>query len=275
MFNNITYLNRFYQTNPGKPTNRNSSTPLLFGSTDKRTPNGSATGYYGHYSEMFRDDLQWDTLVNYIVENFPARTKLFVYASSDNSEALSLLLSLRKKIGVSDSRRFVPILVSDIVPDVVESARNGEIDLSERDIQKIRRYTGQSHKNFFTKVSDAAPVIGDTGEEPKEKYRVSQALLDDFNFRTADILEDAKSGKINGRSIVMFRNAWYHLEEKQKRELISDLYKNLEPGSLLICGRYEDLQSPEQNVYRLIRERFVPVEPEFSTPHDCYVFKRP
>ena len=74
---------------------------------------------------------------------------------------------------------------------------------------------------------------------------MNNQLIEAVNFEKADILDDIDKLK-KDNTILMFRNVWPYLNEKEQKTLATGLGKNLGDNSMCVIGNF-DTQSTVTN----------------------------
>lgn len=176
-----------------------------------------------------------------IIKTFPEGVKIFNYACSDGSEPYSLVMLLINKLGLEEAKKkYFPITAKDIAPGIIKQAQKGIIGLNEKDENEIKNlFSLRNINKFFVPAKpDEQPICEDFNQ-----FLVPEVLRENVIFSKADICQDAKNpevftGNKPGPSLLLFRNAMYHLTKEQQQKLYVDLYNNksFEAGS--ICDFY-------------------------------------
>jgi chemotaxis methyl-accepting protein methylase len=224
-----------------------------FGTTNRQD---SDQGYHvDHYSKLFRDDLDWNGLVEQVAQIFPKQTKVPVFSMgcSDGSEAYSLALKLVAHFGLPEaSARFFPIDAFDKMPGIIRHAKEHAILLTQPDIKMLRETLKPMGYRFEALFESADPKTfppepaSDTAKRfntPSKYYMIKGFLRDAVTFREADMLQEPKrqgaQRLFQSPALVLLRNAWPYLDKADQYQLAQDCFRNLPSGSVLVCGEYD------------------------------------
>lgn len=224
---------------------------ISFGTTDKlkNNPDGSFVGYY---TNMFREDLDWDKFKSYINSNYNNGANIDIFACSDGSEAYSTALKL-------DNPKH-KISASDLEPENIAMANRGLIELKPLDLGLIQRHTNQSWHDFFVRTSI------------NNQYRVNDALRNRVKFSVFDIKRDFEHYSFPKDTVCMIRNTWYHFNYDEHRNILGLLHDKLPIGSTFVIGEQEQMHNP-QNFPRLIAKFFNPIS-DFVNKNGYYLFRK-
>ncbi len=173
----------------------------------------------------------WDGFRKTIVEHFKNAPKVNTYdfASSDGSEAYSLILSLIDELGEEASNKYFPIQAFDIDSSVVQTAKKGEIPCQIDDFRRFRENLyNLSQTEYFTFSQDEKGSLFVAKDNLKEKV----------HFQQADILSEID--KIEpSNSLVLCRNFWPYLDKDYREEAFEKLCKRLDETSLIVIGYFD------------------------------------
>ena len=192
-------------------------------------------GRQNHQTDLFRDQIITN-LPSYLIEKYPNGVPIYCYACSDGSEPYSIAIGLSEKLGIEKAKRTFPIHASDIDPDLIAECVDGNIILESKWEQDFRKYTSFEFVNAFKDGVDL-PIEGVVDSSYKQ-YKVADALRQMIKFEYKDITIDAEK-YFQEPVVLLFRNAWYHLNAEKAEKLARGLYKNLQPGSIIINGKSE------------------------------------
>ena len=234
--------------------------PISFESTGKiayiELIKGLNRQYVMHATDFNREDMNWSAFIDYIDKKYPTSQYkkpilIICHACSDGSEGYTILLEFFHKLGsfskLEELKSRFRFIARDIDPEVIKKNKKGEITLQKKDIDYIKgrlKTTDTTFEDLFT-------------YNGKNSYIVSPKLLNMFEFSTSNIVEEAeKSFDPEGNpSVVLFRNAWYHLTRESRENLTLNLHKNLSPNSLVVVG---DIEDSEEYGY-LQKAKFEPI----------------
>lgn len=174
----------------------------------------------------------WDGFRKTIVEHFKNAPKVNIYdfASSDGSEAYSLILSLIDELGEKASDKFFPIQAFDIDSSVVQTAKKGEIPCNIDDI-------GRFDKNLYNLSQNE---YFDFSQSDKELVFVANdSLKKKVQFQESDILSEID--KIEpSNSLVLCRNFWPYLDKDYRNKAFEKLCEKLDETSLIVVGCFDN-----------------------------------
>lgn len=176
-------------------------------------------------TSFYRNDVNWSEFVSFIERKFPSNVKIYNSACSQAAEIYTLLLE-----AFSKSKNFfkgLSIEARDIGPIVIKKDQAGIIDLTSKDINKLKGYIPK----YFEKIPNSSSSKG------IYRFQVSPELRKKVNFQVEDIMDFSKS--INDYDVIMFRNSWYHLSHEDQKILTQNLFKNMKPNSILVIGEHE------------------------------------
>ena len=221
-----------------------------------------------------RGDINWSLFVDYIDKKFPPHKypnpiSIIFHASSDNSEGYTVLFEFLRRLGINgkfedklkELKRRFRFIAKDINAKIVERNKQGEMDLDPSDFAYLRdilRDMKTKFESLFVKKDNS--------------YRVCDKLRNMFEFNTNNIVEDAETPfDSQNPSVVLFRNAWYHLDYLAQQGLAENLYKNLFPESLVLIGHCD-----ENNAHKLTKAGFkTVVDPNCSLRTLPVLFEKP
>lgn len=173
----------------------------------------------------------WDGFRKTVVEHFKNAPKVNTYdfASSDGSEAYSLILSLIDELGEEASCKYFPIQAFDIDSSVIQTAKKGEIPCQIDDFRRFRENLyNLSQSEYFTFSQDEKDSLFIANDNLKEKV----------HFQQADILSEID--KIEpSNSLVLCRNFWPYLDKDYREEAFKKLCERLDETSLIVIGYFD------------------------------------
>ena len=176
-----------------------------------------------------------------ICDYFKNTNKVNVYdfASSDGSEAYSLIASLIDEAGEEEAKKFFPILAYDIDSTMVEQAQNGEIPCNVDDIYRfndnIRNIPHNKYFSFENTPKGPLPYTFIAKKNLKQKVK----------FNLADIQSSINNIEPSN-SLVLCRNFWPYLSEEDRNKTIIELSKRLDDSSLVVIGSFDDRRAITQ-----------------------------
>lgn len=226
------------------------SQPNMSFRTCARIYNPSNIKRFEHFGEevvrtstnMFREDLDWDGLVKFITNHFLFKKKVNMYsmASSDGSEAYSLGISFLQKIPFEGLKKYMPIIASDIDPEIIKTARSGRINIADFELSFFDS-SKLKLRNYFTKESKALEIADDKLEiNPIHSHRPIKTLKDCVKFHIGDILGEISRINDDGNSVIMCRNVFPYLSEKYTDDVVAAAKNHLKNGSIFITGSFDE-----------------------------------
>lgn len=179
---------------------------------------------------FFREKIIFDILRNIILPEIITKRakvcqkiKIWSAGCSSGEEAYSLAILMNEMI-LNRLDWDLTILATDINPDVLEKARNGNYsEWSFRDVNETIK------KKYFTKTSSNC-----YSTLPKIKKMVE--------FNQLNLVEDSFPSvinKTNAVDIIFCRNVLMYFEPKKREKVISAFYNSLVNGGWLILGLTE------------------------------------
>ena len=194
---------------------------------------------YSNYTNFFRLDLQdvylgWKSFRKTIARAFQNSPKVNVYnfASSDGSETYSLIISLIEELGEEGAQKFFPIKAYDIDPEIIRQAKGDKIQCLKDDYKKILINT-DGHIDKYFEINDI------DGEEKENcRMRLKRNIKNYAQFEEANIID--KIDEINpSNSLVLCRNFWFNLNEKDVKDIFERLCARLDIGSIIVLGEFD------------------------------------
>lgn len=246
-------------------THRNSNS---FKSTDraylsKSVKDAFCMGKVSNYTCIFRKDIaDWFELAKFIINNFIDKKKINVYSlgCSDGSEAFSLAIALKEYVG---KKQLFPIIAVDKDEDIINHAKNERINLTGEDIARMHRildfeqnyFTDMQEKIFIKDIHNETINDWDAAFPKYYSFKKDKKLQELVDFRVDNLLNIADSIVDEGNSFVACRNVIPYLTEREQKNLMTSLKKNLKPNSLVAIGNYDENVDAEQ---QLIEHGFAP-----------------
>lgn len=184
-------------------------------------------------------DLDWHKLANILVEKYKNTNKvnIYCYACSEGAEPLSLAMLLIEKLGKEEAQKFFPIIASDIDEEIFKNAQNGIIKLSKWDIDNIKRILGDNYSKYieFDNNFKKDPNLNDEVCTGRIKSILDGTVI--FNGNV-DIRKSITNIEKNN-SVVLCRNFWPYIPEKDQSQLAKDLFEQLGENSMCVIGSYD------------------------------------
>ena len=230
---------------------------ISFGSVMRTVYNNNNTENikYRNNTSMFRIDLDWNLVIDKIVEGEMPR-KIYCYACSDGSEPYSIAIGLISKLGWNKAQKYFPIIAKDVDEKMINLAKTGKINLSEIDTDKIKTYQEEADVKFFESISpkyneDEFGFIG----------KISDKLRECVQFDVGDICDDARDFDYNN-TVIFFRNAMPYLPKEKRDMLLATFARNLNDKTAIVIGEYDKtvLKAPLWTVQNNTFGLFQPAE---------------
>ncbi len=240
---NISPITNFYAKKPNftstrrteyylNPNNKNGDTFV----SEVYAPNNFPVKN-SNVSVFFREDIEDDIMCNWkdfarkLHSVLPKDEKINIYdfASSDGSEAYSLIISLMEALGEKEAERFLPIKAFDIDAGIVKRAKSNFIYASCEDIDKINNYTdGNLDKYFYLAKEKKGDCL----------LLVRPILSSNVVFQQARIQDEAKNlNKPN--SMIFARNMWKYLPIADRVSTFQELYNTMDKSSRIFLGDFD------------------------------------
>ena len=218
-----------------------------------------------NFTKFYRDPELFKALPEYLDKKFPNGAPIYCYACSDGSEPYTLAIEMMEQ----KINKFFPLKCLDLSKEMISDVKEGSIEILNADLNDYPIL-----KNYFKKQNYQYGVV---------TYNPTTKLKEKITAQEADVLEDIKKDdKFKEPAVVMFRNAWYLLEQgyhkskiDQRTALAEGLFEKLKPGSLLIIGQ-TDLDASTTSIIE--KTGFIPVKKdEFKHKYNqrYFVYERP
>ncbi len=193
-------------------------------------------------THMFRGDLNWFELVEFINKNFADKPKVQSYsiAASDGSEAYTYAISVMDRLPKEVWLKYLPVYASDIDAEVIKAAQTGKINLKDSDIwimdESLKRPT-----EYFKCCGNALKIENDLhdAELVSKAYEPIPILKNAVKFEQDDILHKISSIKDEGNSVILCRNVTPYLGQSYVKAIVKKVNQILQKGSLFIIGEFD------------------------------------
>lgn len=202
-------------------------------------------------TSLFRNDLDFENLANYITKNFAEKDKVNIkcLAGSDGSEAYSMAISLMEKTSESEKQKYFPILSLDRDETIINSAKEGRINLCRADEIKAKQ-EAKSGKEYFINKEEKVHINNDLLDKDLYKsYEVIPELREKVKFQKGDLLKEMEELKDDGNSVIMCRNVMPYLHPAQVSKIAYYANENLKPNSLFVIGDFDRNTDIEKYLY--------------------------
>lgn len=187
---------------------------------------------YRNNTTLFRQDLNWRRVTNYIISDEKPK-KIYCYACSDGSEPYSVAIMLISKLGWKGAQKYFPIIARDIDKFAVNRAKSGFINLTDIDVIGMMKKQNNPLTDFFIYKKKTA------FEDNYSTYKVSDRLRACVNFEKGNLLDDAKNLNYDN-AVIFFRNVWPYLSKSERRNLMTDFSERFKENTTLVVGAYDE-----------------------------------
>ena len=196
-----------------------------FTSNNRTVRDESGSIIHRNTTVMFRQDINWIDLANFLESYFRDSKKVDVYsfACSDGSEPYSLTASIKNEC--LNPNKFFPIMASDYDDEIIKEAKKARYTLTNTEFDSMRRATRNKWDKYFNMLTS------DT-IEPNNKTKNC------VNFKTEDIIDGLDKVK-KGPKVIMARNFWPYLKSEDKAKILEKLKSKMDDDSLLIIGAFD------------------------------------
>ena len=190
-------------------------------------------------SSLFRNDLDWDFLIEHICWSFLNKPKVNIYslACSDGSEPYTYAMLLANKAPESYYKKFSPIIACDIDPEMIKIAKSGKINLYKDDIVNMGMHL--KNINQYIKRIGSPIKIKNNVYNDESAYEIAPNIRKMVKFKKSDILTELKKIKDDGNTVVNIRNVFPYLNKKYIDEILKTLNEKLQSGSIFVFGGYD------------------------------------
>lgn len=219
----------------------------IYFKSNNRTVTSNGKFLYKNASGFFRQDLNWNNLVEHLSEKYKQYNKvtIYCYACSEGAEPFSMAMLLIEKLGKEKAQKFFPIIASDIDSKILENPKKGILKLSAADIKNMDKFLGNNHKKYVEYTERDYMFKHDSELEDEVcEGRIKPILENKVIFKNADILKDIDNINTNN-NIIMCRNMWGYIGEKAEWDMLAKKIANkTDNNSLCIVGSQEILPIP-------------------------------
>ncbi len=190
-------------------------------------------------SSFFRDPGKWKILAEEVIPNLvdratqrlvdsvfgPGSPEIRTWSAgcSVGAEPYTLAMILKEAADKS-SFSFLPILATDVVPEILDRAREGYF--TENDVKDVVSYLRTRYL-----------------ERKGGRWRVCKEIRKKVRFVLHDFLKDTWS---TGYDLILCRNVLIYINEDVRERLYRRFWKSLVPGGVLFMGAPELILQPEE-----------------------------
>ena len=194
---------------------------------------------FGNYSWTFRYDLNWYKLAAYILESFQNKdtVNLIQYASSDGSEAYTMLISLLECGNESLVKKFLPLKAFDIDPIIINAAKTNLINLTDDDVNELKKI--EVFDKYFVLNKENLDIEDDVKVKSSKTYAVDEILSKNIDFNVGDMFKKVDDIKDNSNTILFCRNSLAYFEKPEIEKFVKKVNDKLNKNSLFVVGRME------------------------------------
>lgn len=183
-------------------------------------------------TSFFRRDIDWKNLGFVFNKEFPkGKVNIYDFACSDGSEAYSIIITLLEQLGQKQAQRFLPIVASDIDPEIITMAKSGKIKATEQDLFNMENIiqNGGISKYFDVRQLGVNDYILTAKDILKKNV-----IFEQENIRNG--LDKIQKGENN---IVLARNFWKYLSLENLAATSWHLGEKADENMLLIIGSFD------------------------------------
>lgn len=213
---------------------------------------------------FFRDDIEWREFGPYLREKYKNDPKVnfYQFASSRGEESYSTIIAIMREFK-NEANKFLPIKAFGINHDIIETAKELQKEHFEGYI--VRREVIDGFEKMGLNKQDFIPYFEHSDDLLflKLKPKVTEAVT----FKHANILDEWRNIDDKHPSVVMCRNMWPYVDEKEHLLIAQNLYNRLAKNSSVIIGGYDNCAGSWMHIARKLKNvGFTPSE-ECTTGH--------
>lgn len=215
-----------------------------FKSNERAVKNSEGDILYKTTTYFFRNDTDWDNLIEFLCNKYKNTEKINVYSygCSNGMEPYSFLLNLlsfRPKM----LEKCTPVIAKDIDMKNIEMAKQGDYEIDSHDLFTLDYQTCGKYKKYF---------------DCQERYNVSgpdiiltakNNIKEHINFEQGDIFEDIK--KLPNKNTVIFcKNFWPYLTPEKRELLAKNLSEQFDKTCTIIIGDFDKYYSDAEKLFK-------------------------
>ena len=186
-------------------------------------------------TSFFRNPEVWEGLREVLAElDDGRRTRVWSAACSDGREAYSVAMLARDDNRIDADR--VEILGTDIKPEILRAARQGEYHASETNDLEAQ----------LEPLADSDRYV----QQNDDTFCVADEVQELVTFREHDLVQEDPPRTFD---LVLCRNLFIYINTEAKQAIFETLGSGVDPGGYLTIGMTE-------TVPRSVRDRYDPVE---------------
>lgn len=199
--------------------------------------NGRMKLYNSSETALFRDDINWKDLGNYFHEKYNSSSKVNFYSfgSSTGKEAYSSVITLINTFGDKASK-FFPIKSFDILKKIIQYAK-------EQQKKGCPNITNKYQiKDIFERIGFNTSEIQKYFDQSDWKLKLKPEIATSVELKQGNILDEWKNIDNKNPSIIMCRNMWPYVNNKEHEKIAKNLYNRLADNSCAIIGHFDNEQ---------------------------------
>ncbi len=186
-----------------------------------------------HYTSYARGDIEWNTFGQYLKEQFSdiSDVNILVFGCSEGQEAYTLAFLLKKMYPNSSFK----IKAMDIEQSMIDECKRKQNfgDISPKDIDTIKTRLNLDEaqaKNCFYDIS-------------KHRFKIRPEIQQAIEFKKENILEYPFKKNLKKPTIILMRNMWPYIDEREYYKFAKKLYDSLPSGSVVVIGWFDKFSS--------------------------------
>lgn len=188
-------------------------------------------------SYVCREDLYFDELVDYMIENYKSSPKVNVYslACSDGSEAWTLAMFLRER----NAHKFLPIKGVDIEPSILSNANSKCLNVRNLEIERLKKF-GINFSKYFEPSDKNMLILADSMENETKTYSARDFIKNDFFAERKTILQEVSEMTNEYPKVVLCRNVFPYIgDDNESIYHIKVISEKLAKNDLFVIGDYD------------------------------------
>ena len=188
-------------------------------------------------TSFFRNPEVWEGLREVLAElDDGRRTRVWSAACSDGREAYSVAMLALDDDRIDADR--VEILGTDIKPEILRAARQGEYHASETNDLEEQLEPLADNDRYVRREGDT--------------FRVTDAVQDPVTFRKHDLVQEEPPRTFD---LVVCRNLFIYINTEAKQAIFETLGSGVEPGGYLTIGMTETVPGSVRDRYEPVAKR--------------------
>ncbi len=202
-------------------------------------PAGCARSDFNHTTHFFRNKEMLEFMAAYVQKFFSEGTHIADYGCSNGSETRSIAMLLSD---FNENKKYT-VTGYEISESMIEEAKDGYYEFERRinpsnfvliDSKFDRNNENDKYRTLFNKFFKCRKRIGDEEFLFEAQNELFNGVVD---FKKGNITEISKEGLNRKKTgVVVFKNAWYHLDNAAKENTAVAIYNLLPDYGLLMVG---------------------------------------